>query len=147
MEKHFETIGYRYCQHKLINSAKIVEYFKYKNILTKNHIQLIENIRQQHTLGKSNSEIGIMFGKTTSFISDTIRSFKSNRTISTPNLKDICVDKWIENIHYKSYSIFVPIKEIVEVENRLISDITVESDNHSFIAGNNFLSSNSAMGK
>jgi hypothetical protein len=31
---------------------------------------------------------------------------------------------------------------IEEIENRMISDITVESDNHSFIAGNNFLSSN-----
>jgi DNA-directed RNA polymerase beta subunit len=31
--------------------------------------------------------------------------------------------------------------------NGLVSDITVESDNHSFIAGNNFLSSNSSMGK
>jgi DNA-directed RNA polymerase beta subunit len=29
----------------------------------------------------------------------------------------------------------------------LISDITVESNNHSFIAGDNFLSSNSSMGK
>jgi DNA-directed RNA polymerase beta subunit len=44
--------------------------------------------------------------------------------------------------------IFVPIESITEVSNRLISDITVESDNHSFIAGkDNFLSSNSAMGK
>jgi DNA-directed RNA polymerase beta subunit len=42
---------------------------------------------------------------------------------------------------------FIPIESIVEVENRAISDITVESDNHSFIAGNNFLSSNCAQGK
>jgi DNA-directed RNA polymerase beta subunit len=48
----------------------------------------------------------------------------------------------------KAKCIFVPIQSITEVENRLISDITVESDNHSFIAGkDNFLSSNSAMGK
>lgn len=43
---------------------------------------------------------------------------------------------------------FIPIQSIKEVRNRPISDITVESDNHSFIAGKgNFLSSNSAMGK
>jgi hypothetical protein len=36
---------------------------------------------------------------------------------------------------------------IEEVENRLISDITVQSEDHSFIAGNNFMSSNCAQGK
>ena len=39
------------------------------------------------------------------------------------------------------------VESITEVDNRLISDITVESENHSFIAGNNFLSSNCAQGK
>jgi len=42
---------------------------------------------------------------------------------------------------------FEPIESIVESENCMISDITVESDNHSFIAGNQFLSSNCAMAK
>jgi DNA-directed RNA polymerase beta subunit len=43
--------------------------------------------------------------------------------------------------------VFELVSEIQEVENRLISDITVASDDHSFIAGNNFLSSNCAQGK
>ena len=43
--------------------------------------------------------------------------------------------------------VFEIVSEIQEVENRLISDITVASDDHSFIAGNNFLSSNCAQGK
>jgi intein/homing endonuclease len=55
--------------------------------------------------------------------------------------------EWVNTIEVKGYAIFVPIKSITEVENQLISDITVEHDNHSFIAGENFLSSNSAMGK
>jgi len=43
--------------------------------------------------------------------------------------------------------IFVNIESIREVPNQMISDITVEHQNHSFIAGNGFLSSNSSMGK
>jgi DNA-directed RNA polymerase beta subunit len=43
--------------------------------------------------------------------------------------------------------IFVPIHSIVPVSNRLISDIEVASENHSFIAGDGFASSNCAMGK
>lgn len=53
----------------------------------------------------------------------------------------------INNIIVKNNTLFVEIASITEVENRLISDITVQSDNHSFIAGDNFLSSNCAQGK
>jgi DNA-directed RNA polymerase beta subunit len=47
----------------------------------------------------------------------------------------------------KGCAMFIPLDSIVEIDNCLISDITVESDNHSFIAGNNFLSSNCAQAK
>jgi DNA-directed RNA polymerase II subunit RPB2 len=53
----------------------------------------------------------------------------------------------INEIITKKNSLFITVSSITEVENRLISDITVESENHSFIAGNNFLSSNCAQGK
>jgi DNA-directed RNA polymerase beta subunit len=59
----------------------------------------------------------------------------------------------ITEFEYKNFNIFnnnaifIPIKSIEKMQNQLISDITVESDNHSFIAGDNFLSSNSSMGK
>jgi intein/homing endonuclease len=42
---------------------------------------------------------------------------------------------------------FVNIKNITEEPNGLVSDIEVESENHSFIAGDGFASSNCAMGK
>ena len=59
----------------------------------------------------------------------------NNKSIVLPQI--VCIGE----------GMFIPVESIVEVENRLISDITVESDNHSFIAGNNFLSSNCAQGK
>ena len=42
---------------------------------------------------------------------------------------------------------FVPIQSIVPVSNRMVSDIEVASENHSFIAADGFASSNCAMGK
>ena len=48
---------------------------------------------------------------------------------------------------YKSDTIYLKLVSIIEVENQLVSDITVNSENHSFITGNGFLSSNCAMGK
>jgi len=44
-------------------------------------------------------------------------------------------------------NVYLPILSIELVEDQLVSDITVESDNHSFITSNGFLSSNCAMGK
>lgn len=43
--------------------------------------------------------------------------------------------------------IFVPLISILPITCPYISDITVDSDNHSFFAGENFMSSNSSMGK
>ena len=54
----------------------------------------------------------------------------------------------IDNIDKKSKkSKFNNILSIEKVEDQLVSDIEVESENHSFITGNGFLSSNCAMGK
>jgi DNA-directed RNA polymerase beta subunit len=63
--------------------------------------------------------------------------------IENPDLKvgvfDMNFNEWRIN--------FVSIKSITPVSNRLVSDIEVESENHSFIAGDGFASSNCAMGK
>jgi DNA-directed RNA polymerase beta subunit len=54
---------------------------------------------------------------------------------------------WINDIAIRGMSMFIPIRSIEEVENCMVADITVESDNHSFIAGDYFLSHNCAMAK
>jgi DNA-directed RNA polymerase beta subunit len=83
--------------------------------------------------GKKNLESGVA----SEFLRYKLRHTKS--------LKDY--GSWRELVEVKETSMFVPTQSVIEVENQLISDITVEHDNHSFIAGENFLSSNSAMGK
>ena len=67
--------------------------------------------------------------------------------------KNICFDEnntienWMKDIKIINNMVFMPVVSVEKVENRLVSDITVESDDHSFIAGNNFLSSNCAQAK
>ena len=48
--------------------------------------------------------------------------------------------------HLEKYS-FISITSIKQVSNRLVSDITVESENHSFITSHGIMSSNCAQGK
>ena len=65
-------------------------------------------------------------------------------------VKEIMTDKNICIYHFDSETIswdLFPILSITSEPDGLISDIEVESDNHSFIAGSGFASSNCAMGK
>lgn len=56
-------------------------------------------------------------------------------------------DEWTGIVEAKGTSLFVPIAHSMRMRHVMISDITVESENHSFIGGGGFTVSNSAMGK
>jgi DNA-directed RNA polymerase beta subunit len=57
------------------------------------------------------------------------------------------LQNWKSSVYVEGDLIFVPFNFYYNNKNRKISDITVESDNHCFIAGNGFAVSNCAMGK
>jgi hypothetical protein len=58
------------------------------------------------------------------------------------------IETWISTmVEEKNGSLFIPIESIERQPDGLISDIEVESENHSFVAASGFLSSNCAMGK
>lgn len=56
-------------------------------------------------------------------------------------------EEWNRVVRREANTLFVPIGTIMHMRNCMISDITVESENHSFIGGAGFTVSNSAMGK
>jgi DNA-directed RNA polymerase II subunit RPB2 len=56
-------------------------------------------------------------------------------------------EEWKAYVQVKATSLFLPVASLVHTHNVIISDITVESENHSFIGGGGFTVSNSAMGK
>jgi len=56
--------------------------------------------------------------------------------ISSPYLKDVNMYKWLEMIEVKEDTLFMPVT-IEEIENCMIADITVESENHCFFGGDN----------
>lgn len=88
-----------------------------------------------------------------------IKTFSGREIIATDDHKFMTTNGWCEvknmsitetmigTMDIIDKAVFETVSEIEEVENRLISDITVASDDHSFIAGNNFLSSNCAQAK
>jgi len=144
---YIDKIGYRYASTKYTSSFVITEYLKYKNICYENHIKFIENVRNMINNNRTNSSIANELKIPVSKVSDIRRSYKNNRKISMYRLKDNTIETWLNDIKIHNNMVFMPITSIQSVENRLISDITVDSDDHSFIAGDNFLSSNCAQGK
>jgi len=70
--------------------------------------------------------------------SEDIELFKTAEQLKSKN---------IGIIEEKNNCLFINISSISQEPDGLISDIEVASDNHSFIAGSNFLSSNCAMSK
>jgi DNA-directed RNA polymerase beta subunit len=144
---YIDKIGYRYSSTKYTISFAITEYFKYKNICFKKHIQFIEKIRRLCDEGKSNTFIANELNMKVSNVADITRSYKNGRQISMHNLNKNTIESWLKDIKIVNNIVFMPVISIEEVENRLVSDITVDSDDHSFIAGNNFLSSNCAQAK
>jgi len=57
------------------------------------------------------------------------------------------INEWKNTVYVEGDLVFVPFNSKSVCKNFQISDITVASDNHNFIAGNGFAVSNCAMGK
>ena len=145
--KYYDSVGYRYSSTKNNESFIVIEYLKYKRSLFEEHKKLVEKVRQLHKEEKTNTCIANELDIKVSYVSDIVRSYKNNRKISMRNLGGDTIETWIKEVTLFNNMLFIPIKTIEIVDNRKISDITVESENHSFIAGDNFLSSNCAQGK
>ena len=144
---YYDNIGYRYASTKNNQSFAIVEYLKYKQTLFEEHRQKIDTVRKMYDENKTNTFIGNTLNIPVCAVSDIIRSYKNNRKISMRNLGNNTIDNWLQEVKIIDNILFIPIQSIELVSNRFVSDITVESENHSFIAGNNFLSSNCAQAK
>ena len=145
--KYFDTIGYRYDTRKITNSAKIVEYLKYKNILKNEYVEKIENVRDLYDKNYSNKEISELTKLSMSQINNIIRSYKNTRKITCFNLKEDNIENFVRRCKTINGTIFVPIKSRTKIDMNVIADITTESENHSFIIKDGILTHNSAMGK
>jgi intein/homing endonuclease len=144
----FDVVGYGYDTAKRNESGIVVEYLRYKYKIRKERVQNINIVRNMIDKKYSNIDISKMCSFTTQEISDIRRSYKNNRNITFSKKNNIPIEDFIKYIQFDKNHLFVNIASITLLPNKnVISDITVESNNHTFIGGNNFLVHNSAMGK
>jgi DNA-directed RNA polymerase beta subunit len=147
--KFYDEIGYKYDIYKIEESGHVVEYLRYKEFQHRKRIEHIEKIRKRIDDGLSNPEIAQEFKMKTYQISDIRRSYKNGRKISVRknNVDFMTPEEFMAKNPIRNGTIFEQIESIEPYkENNMISDITVESENHSFIAADGFLIHNSSMG-
>lgn len=148
----YELIGYTYDIYKNQESGLVIEYLKYKKIRHKKHIKFIEQIRKYIDEGLDDSTIANIVNMKAKDISDIKKSYNNNRKIRCPKNKKrynlLSFEEFNNKVEIKNNHLFIPLESMeLQKEKNTIADITTESNNHSFIAGNNFLVHNSAMGK
>ena len=144
---YFDIIGYRYDIRKITKSGIIIEYLKYKKTIIDDYIELVKKIRNYHDRNKSNTQISNELNINITKVSDIIRSYKKNRKITCPNLKNNNIQEFVNKCKVINDAIFIPIKSKELIDMNIISDITTESDNHSFFINDGIMTHNSAMGK
>lgn len=85
---------------------------------------------------------GVVGSRVTECVEEEHRLFQQHRKFLRNN-----DDTWMPQVRAQGSMLFVPLESKREIANCMIADITVESANHSFIGGDGFAVSNSAMGK
>lgn len=130
----------------ILNNLKIKHY--YFNI--KNNYLLFKKKKQIWKMYFSDyiNNIGFRYNTNISIKSSIINEFTNNIDFIDNNIIDkYYFEQFINKCKSYNNTIFIPIKSINEIYLSFISDITTESENHSFIIANGFMSHNCAMAK
>lgn len=142
---YFEKIGWRYNIFKYLESLTVYEYQKTCQKAIDDIIVERQVIKKYIEDSMTIRQISNILNKTYQYISDSIRSIEENRDPRIPN----SFESWKRQV--KDRAIFVKIvsktRLVNKVKGNMIADITTESENHSFIAGDSFCVHNSSMGK
>ena len=141
---YFEKIGWRYDIFKYVESLTVYEYQKTCQKAIDDIILERQSIKKDIENGVTIRQISNKLNKKYVYVSDSLRCIKENRDPRIPN--SFCTyTEWEREVRDKA--IFVKITRKTKVNGNMIADITTESDNHSFIAGDSFCVHNSSMGK
>jgi DNA-directed RNA polymerase beta subunit/intein/homing endonuclease len=140
---YFEKIGWRYNIFKYLESLTLYEYQKTCQKAIDDIIVERQIIKKYIEDSMTIRQISDKLNKTYQYISDSVRSIEENRDPRIPN----SFESWKRQV--KDRAIFVKIVSKTRLVNKvnMIADITTESENHSFIAGDSFCVHNSSMGK
>jgi DNA-directed RNA polymerase beta subunit len=144
---YFENVNYRYCSLKHVESGIVVQYLKYKHMFVKKHKMLMQEIRNlydnQMTIAQIARHLDYPYDK----VASQVRFYRKGCYIGCKFSNEQQIEHFLQHVLIIKNTMFMKVKSIQEVVSPRVCDITVASDNHSFIAGSGFMVHNCSMGK
>jgi DNA-directed RNA polymerase beta subunit len=130
---YMDTIGYLYDVYKNSESGMNVEYLKYLEKAYQERIKLVNKIKSYKNLPRV--EIANTLGIS---VKDVYNILKLNgKTLGLP--KGLLTEtEFKKKCSVKGDTLFIPLVSIEKSVENKISDITIDSDNQSFICGDSF---------
>jgi DNA-directed RNA polymerase beta subunit/intein/homing endonuclease len=135
---YFDIVGYRYDVYKNIESGIYVEYLKYLEKKYTERLHLVEDIKSYTDVNpsliaeKMNIDVKIVY---------KIKKLQGDKIGLPKGL--LSAEQWLNLVKYKSTTLFIPLESKIESLETIISDITTESTNQSFLCGDTFCVHNS----
>ena len=141
--RYFDQIGYRYDVDKITSSGITVEYIKMLDSIRRDRELMTQQVKRLYSEGLKPMEISEKLQKDVKQIRKICNS--PYEKIGIPKLENTSwsIERWVERVQVKGTTLFMPVKQKTRIESVIIADITTESSNHSFIAGNGFCVHNS----
>jgi len=136
--KYFDVVNYRYDVYKQSESGVLVEYMRYLEFEYDKRVELINKIKSYGSLPRNTiaENLKIPVKQLYNLL------YLKHDNIGLP--KGLLTFKqWADKIIVKSTTIFLPIYSIEKIDETIVSDISVESDNQSFLCGDFFCIHNS----
>jgi intein/homing endonuclease len=136
--KYFDIVGYRYDVYKNIESGICVEYLKYLDKKYTERLHLVEEIKSYTNMNpsliaeKMNIDVKTIY---------KIKKLEGDKIGLPKGL--LSAQEWRNLVKWKSTTLFIPLESKIESLETIISDITTESTNQSFLCGDTFCVHNS----
>jgi len=136
--KYFDLVGYRYDVYKNIESGIYVEYLKYLEKKYTERLKLIEEIKSYTDM------IPSLIAKKMNIDVKIVYNIKKLQGVKIGLPKGLLsAEEWRNLVKWKSTTLFIPLESKIESLETIISDITTESTNQSFLCGDTFCVHNS----
>ena len=143
--KYVDTIGYRYATTKSTVTAHVAEYLRYREMKVAEIDKLKAEVWALYDNGMRQCDIRRTLGLRETQVNNYIRRRDAS---STQIPRDaLGMEEWANLTKASVNCVFMPVATITVEPHCIVGDFTTESPNHSFIAGDGFVTHNCTMAK
>lgn len=143
--KYVDTIGYRYATTKSTVTAQVAEYLRYRDMKIAEVDKSKKEVLELFDGGMRKCDIRRKLGLRETTVDSYIRLRNAGWT-KIP-VGSLGMEEWATLTKASVNCVFMPVASITVEPHCIVGDFTTESPNHSFVAGDGFVTHNCTMAK